>query len=154
MSDYEHCLHTEHTGQKRLVRLVEEPSNNADNEDNFERSENTTELVSSDSVVAVKAEDDNVEYYMLKVTSGLETLSTTEKDNWGVECPSGFQIFRGYYYDNSRKDPLTYKLIQRKPAIVPALSLLFICEDVEAKNKVTISEETHLNILSVLDNNN
>jgi hypothetical protein len=42
---------------------------------------------------------------------------------------------------------LTYKLIQRKPAIVPALSLLFICADVEAKNKVTISEETHLNIL-------
>jgi hypothetical protein len=41
--------------------------------------------------------------------------------------------------------PLTYKLNQRKPAIVPALSLLFICADVEAKNKVTISEETHLN---------
>jgi hypothetical protein len=35
VSDYEHCLHTEHTGQKRLVRPVEEPSNNADNEDNF-----------------------------------------------------------------------------------------------------------------------
>jgi hypothetical protein len=91
---------------------------------------------------------------MLKVTSGLETLSTTEKDRWGVEYPSGFQIFRGYYYDNSRKDPIAYKLIQRKPAIVPALSLLFICGDVEAKNKVTISEETHLNILSVLDNMN
>ena len=57
VSDYEHCLHTENTGQKRLVRPVEEPSNN---EDNFERSENITELVSSDSVVAVKAEDDNI----------------------------------------------------------------------------------------------
>jgi hypothetical protein len=64
VSDYEHCLHTEHTGQKRLVRPVEEPSNNADNEDNFERSKNITELVSSDSVVAVKAEDDDIEYYM------------------------------------------------------------------------------------------
>jgi hypothetical protein len=53
--------YTEHTGQKRLVRPVEEPSNNADNEDNFDRSENITELVSSDSVVAVKAEDDNIE---------------------------------------------------------------------------------------------
>jgi hypothetical protein len=73
---------TLHNGsQKRLVRPVEEPSNNADNEDNFERSKNITELVSSDSVVAVKAEDDNIEYYMLKVTSGLETLSTTEKDS-------------------------------------------------------------------------
>jgi hypothetical protein len=40
---------------------------------------------------------------MLKVTSSLETLSTTEKDSWGVEYPSGFQIFRGYYYDNSTK---------------------------------------------------
>jgi hypothetical protein len=28
------------------------------------------------------------------------------------------------------KTPITYKLIQRKPAIVPALSLLFICADV------------------------
>ena len=73
MSDYEHCLHTEHTGQKRLARPEKEPSNNADNEDNFERSENITELVSSDSVVAVKAENDNIEYYMLKLTSGLET---------------------------------------------------------------------------------
>ena len=90
----------------------------------------------------------------LKVTSGLETLSTTDKDSWGVEYPSGFQIFRGYYYDNSRKDPFRCKLNQRKPAIVSALSLLFICADVEAKNKVTISEETHLNILSVLDNMN
>jgi hypothetical protein len=49
----------------------------------------------------VKAKDDNIEYYMLKVASGLETLSTTEKDSWGVEYSSGFQIFRGYYYDNS-----------------------------------------------------
>ena len=154
MSNYEHCLHTEHAAQKRLVRPVEEPSNNADNEDNFERSENITELVSSDSVVAVRAEDDNVEYYMLKVTSGLETLSMTEKNSWGLEYPSGYQIFKGYYYDNSRKYPLAYKLIQRKPAIVPALSLLFIWADVEAKNKVTISEETDLNILSVLDNMN
>jgi hypothetical protein len=31
---------------------------------------------------------------------------------------------------------------------------LFICADVEAKNKVTISEEIHLNILSVIDNMN
>ena len=92
MSDYEHCLHTEHTGQKRLVRPVEEPSNNADNEDNFERSENITELVSSDLVVAVKAEDDYIEYYMLKVTSGFETLSTTEKDSWGVEYSSVFKF--------------------------------------------------------------
>jgi hypothetical protein len=113
-----------------------------------------TELISSGSVVAVKAEDDNIEYYMLKATSGLETLSTTKKDSWGVEYPSGFLIFRGYYYDNSRKDPLTYKLIHRKPAVVPALYLLFICADVEAKNKVTISEESHLNILSVLDSMN
>jgi hypothetical protein len=58
--------------------------------DNFERSKNITELVSSDSVVAVKAEDDNIEYYMIKVTSDLATLSTTEKDSWGVEYPSGF----------------------------------------------------------------
>jgi hypothetical protein len=43
------------------------------------------------------AEDGNIEYYMLKVTSGLETLSTTEKDSWGVENSSGFQLFRGYY---------------------------------------------------------
>jgi hypothetical protein len=55
-------------------------------------------VFSSDFVVAVKAEDDHIEYYMLKVTSGLETLSTTEKDSWGVEYSSGFQIFRGYYY--------------------------------------------------------
>ena len=68
MSDYEHCLHTEHTGQKRLARPEKEPSNNADNEDNFERSENITELVSSDSVVAVKAEDDNIEYPRLTIS--------------------------------------------------------------------------------------
>jgi hypothetical protein len=54
-------------------------------------------------------------------------------------------VHGGYYYDNSRKYPLTYKLIQRKPAIVPALSLLFIWAHVEAKNKVIISEETDLN---------
>jgi hypothetical protein len=46
------------------------------------------------------------------ITSGLETLSTTEKDSWGVEYSSGFQIFRGYYYDNSRSDILgTFEII-------------------------------------------
>jgi hypothetical protein len=73
-----------------------------------------SQLVSSDSVVAVKAEDDNIEYYMLKVTSGLETLSMTEKDSWGVEYPSGFQIFKGYYYDNKNANSrnMNYSLIE------------------------------------------
>ena len=128
VSDYEHCLHTEHTGQKRLVKPIEEPSNNADNEDNFERSENITELVSFDSAIAVKAEDDNIEYYMLKVTSGLETLSTTEKDSWGVEYPSGFQIFRGYYYDNSRKDPLNIQINSKKTSHCSCIiSFVYLC---------------------------
>jgi hypothetical protein len=56
------------------------------------RSKNITELVSSDSVVAVKAEDDNIEYYMLKVTSGnsFEYIVCTRqhelksKSNWGL----------------------------------------------------------------------
>jgi hypothetical protein len=64
-------------------------------------SENITELVSSDSVVAVKAEDDNIEYYMLKVTSGLETLSTTEKDSFKTGIVNKNVNSRNMNYSNS-----------------------------------------------------
>jgi hypothetical protein len=53
VSDYEHCLHTEHTGQKRLLRPVEEPSNNADNEDNFERSINSLRVANETSAISL-----------------------------------------------------------------------------------------------------
>jgi hypothetical protein len=58
-----------------MCNTIDRHSNNADNEDNFERSENIPELVSSDSVVAVKAEDDNIDYYMLKSLMNIGCLA-------------------------------------------------------------------------------
>ena len=107
--------------------------------------------MSVNSVVAVKAEDENFDYYLLKVTSCPEILKSTEEDSWGVTYPSGFHVFRGYYYDKLNRNPLTYKLVTRKIAIVPALSLVYICADVVPTNKITLSEDTHLDILAILD---
>jgi hypothetical protein len=55
-------------------------------------------------------------------------LPTTEKDSWGVEYSSGFQIFRGYYYDNSRKDPFNIQINSKKTSHCSCIiSVVYLC---------------------------
>ncbi|VDI29093.1 Hypothetical predicted protein [Mytilus galloprovincialis] len=78
-------------------------------------SEDISDLVSINSVVAVKTDDDNFDYYLMKISKGSHVLNSAESDSWGATYPPGFEVFRGHYYDKiSDNDPLKYKLLKDK----------------------------------------
>ncbi|VDI47217.1 Hypothetical predicted protein [Mytilus galloprovincialis] len=144
------------TGVKKTIkpREITQTSNEEEvAQDTDILSEDISDLVSINSVVAVKTDDDNFDYYLMKISKGSHVLNSAESDSWGATYPPGFEVFRGHYYDKiSDNDPLKYKLLKTKTALVPTKSLLYILADVDASYRITISEDTHLDILSVLDN--
>jgi hypothetical protein len=44
--------------------------------------------------------------------------------------------FSGLYYDRDQTNPLEYKLVTRKTAIVPAVSIVYICSEMNANNDI------------------
>ena len=79
-------------------------------------------------------------------------LLTDETDAWGACYAVGTHVIRGLYFDKIDNIGLKYKLIRRKIAIVPTQSILYICSEVVVSNGTfQMSEPTHLDILSVMD---
>ncbi|CAG2242717.1 unnamed protein product [Mytilus edulis] len=97
----------------------------------------------------VSLQDDEEEYYMLKVEKSMETLRIDTTDSWGSLLPVGTPVFRGLYY-NKMNSPFQYRLVNRK-AVVPAASVVYICSEVTANNVIRITEETHLNVLEYIN---
>jgi hypothetical protein len=48
----------------------------------------------------------------------------------------GTEIFSGLYYDRDGTNPLKYKLVTRKTAIVPAVSIVYVCSEMNANNDI------------------
>ena len=62
----------------------------------------------------------------------------------------GTKAFSGLYYDRDQTNPLEYKLVTRKTAIVPAVSIVYICSEMNANNDIVLPESLHLDILESL----
>jgi hypothetical protein len=63
----------------------------------------------------------------------------------------GTEVFRGLYYDCNQTNPLKYKLVTRKTAMVPAVSVVYICSEMNANNDIVLPESLHLDILESLN---
>ena len=63
----------------------------------------------------------------------------------------GTKAFSGLYYDRDETNPLEYKLVTRKTAIVPAVSIIYICSEMNANNDIVLPESIHLDILESLN---
>ncbi|CAC5382994.1 unnamed protein product [Mytilus coruscus] len=63
-------------------------------------------------------DDDEEEYYMLKVEKSMETLRIDTTDSWGSLLPAGTPVFRGLYY-NKTNSPFQYRLVNRKRQVSP-----------------------------------
>lgn len=89
----------------------------------------------------------------MKASSKSVVLQKDDMDRWGAAYRRGTQVIRGHYFEKSPETPLKYKLIKRKPAIVPSQSVLYIiCEssDILDNDILQISEEVHLTILQAV----
>jgi len=63
----------------------------------------------------------------------------------------GTEVFSELYYDRDQTNPFKYKLVTRKTAIVPAVSVVYICSEMNANNDIVLPESLHLDILESLN---
>jgi hypothetical protein len=131
--------------------MIREQSSDSDNINDQEH-EPLKMLVSSGQVIAFYTNDSNYDYYLLKVTKSLHTSTKSTRDEWGTDLPAGTEIFGGFYYD--KVSPQKYRLLNKKYAIVPAASLIFICAEIDSKPFIEISELLHSDILTCVEDVN
>ena len=89
------------------------------------------DLAVEGSVVAVAADDDaSYDYYLLKVKSnGMEELADNTTDDYGSIYTVGQEVIRGHFFLRENLIDMTYKLDERKVAIVHAATVRHICSD-------------------------
>ncbi|OPL20828.1 hypothetical protein AM593_09181, partial [Mytilus galloprovincialis] len=95
-------------------------------------------------------DDSDYDYFLLLVKKTLNVLSKSSTDSWGTRLPRGTEVFSGLYYDR-QADPLQYKLIEKKTAVVPADSLVYISAELNGTAILTLPESIHLDILKCIN---
>ncbi|VDI00313.1 Hypothetical predicted protein [Mytilus galloprovincialis] len=109
---YDQCSNSIKTGGYTEWEMKREYRADAqENEENEQVS--LQELVSVGQLVALYTDDDEEEYYMLKVEKSMETLRIDTTDSWGSLLPAGTPVFCGLYY-NKTNSPFQYRLVNRK----------------------------------------
>jgi hypothetical protein len=78
------------------------------------------------------------------------TLNKDSTDSWG-SLVRGTWVFSGLYYDRDGTNPLQYKLMTRKTAIVPAVLVVYICSEMITNNDIALPESLHLDILESIN---
>lgn len=143
----EACKSLDETGQFRSVGIG---SDCAESEELDVETVDQDDLVSTGMVIAVLADDPESEYFLLKVTKPPYTIRKPSNDSWGASYLAGSRVIGGLYYDCVSGSQLSYSLIKRKQAIVPAKSVVYICSELNSEVNMTVSEELHLDILERL----
>ncbi|MES9884023.1 MAG: hypothetical protein ABW185_24515 [Sedimenticola sp.] len=108
-------------------------------------------LIQNGSVIAAYTDDPQHEYYLLQAIEAPNRLTTETSDKWGNTFSAGVEVVRGYYYE-TKCSTNSYRLLSKQLAIVPFLSVRYLCSDVGvSKNNITIGEDLHMNILESID---
>jgi hypothetical protein len=63
---------------------------------------------------SVLADDDEYDYYLMKVSKVPFQLERVENDDWGNTFPVGANVVRGYYYIRRKENPFKYELTRRR----------------------------------------
>ena len=99
------------------------------------RVEGIAELVTEGSVVAVAAEGDpNYDHYLFQVTSQQpELLAKNEQDEYGAVVPKGCKVLTGHFFVRENLLDMTYRLEDKKTAIVHIRTIRCICFELKRK---------------------
>ena len=115
ISKIQSCEKLEFIGNHGTVKMVEPPC-----EKNDERIDSDGDIIENivekGMVVAVLTDDPNYDQYLLKLTTGPETIAQSFSDSWGGTFDRGSKIERGLYYDMVQNKPFLFNLIPRKTA--------------------------------------
>ncbi|MES9883754.1 MAG: hypothetical protein ABW185_23120 [Sedimenticola sp.] len=116
-----------------------------------ERVSSFRDIIQKGNVVAAFTDDPQAEYYLLQANREPHRLETDTSDNWGNVFNAGTEVVSGYYYKQQGLGH-SYTLIPRLTAIVPFLSVRYICSDVGLfKRSINVSENVHLDILESIE---
>ena len=146
---YDNCKHIENIGRIKDIELKEEEEQTADSDEECEDEMTPVyELVNVGDIIAVKALDDD--YYLLHVTSTCRILTSNCTDEYQTTYKAGTNIIEGKYFQRTGNSVLQYRLLSKHKALVPALSVLYICTEISAGKIIRIPEIVHRSILSNL----
>ncbi|CAC5361813.1 unnamed protein product [Mytilus coruscus] len=117
-TDYNDCLNVDQIGNFSILKMIKE---NADQESEDEEIayeiEQLYELVSTGTIFAVKADDVNRPYYLVKANKQMTVLRKESTDKWGITYLPGTKVIHEYYFGMVNDNPLEQKLIKRISAI-------------------------------------
>lgn len=132
---------------------LNESDDDSDDDERDDEEADICDLVSSGTILAVKADDNDYPYYLVRASKHSTVLRKTATDKWGVSYHQGTKVIHSYYFDTIDHNPLKLKLLKRIPAIVPALSVIYICSEVDIDDNgvVNLNESLHGRILRCLD---
>jgi hypothetical protein len=149
--NFDKCRNVSKAGEFRSVEMVNETGIIDVELENNCNEESLSDLVSKGHVIAVYTDDQDYDYFLLKVQEPVHVLESEKTDSWGSTLPAGTEVITGLYYDNNKKKPLSYKLIPKLKAVVPATSVIYICSELDAITNITLEEDVHLTILNAIN---
>ena len=144
------CTNSEYCGERRVLQMEYMNRKERDSNDYMYENESVSDLVTIGSVVAVLADDDEYDYYLMKVSKVPFQLERVENDDWGNTFPVEANVVRGYYYNRRKQNPFKYELVRRRVAIVYSLAIRYIT-DIEPRESISVRECVHEDILESME---
>ncbi|CAC5378511.1 unnamed protein product [Mytilus coruscus] len=129
VGNYSTCMNDAQLGTYNKIKMVKESEHNdsnadSDNDEGVDDETNICDSVSKGTIFAVKADDTDCPYYILRASKDPIILRKTATDRWGASYHQGNKVIHGYYFNTIDNNPFKLKLSKRIPAIVPALSVI------------------------------
>ena len=126
---YSKCNEKDKVGNIKHAEMKEEEIKESNEDDIYEDDLIPIyELVNVGDIIAVVAVDED--YYLLEVTQKCRTLKSDSTDDYNTSYNKGTKVVEGRYFGRSGKSLLQYRLLQRHKALVPALSVVYICTEI------------------------
>ena len=147
--NYNECSIDQAFSSVAEIKMVNE---NDDTENGESDEYSLKDLVSPGTIAAVRAADDpEADFYLIKANNFSQSLRKDVSDSWGAHFSSGTDVIRCNYFNKMGDNNLRYKLLGRRPAIVPSNSLVYICQEVDfVDNEILLPEDVHLRIIRSL----
>jgi hypothetical protein len=124
------CTNSEYCGERRVLQMEYMNRKERDSNDYMYENESVSDLVTMGTLhsMAVLADDDEYDYYLMKVSKVPFQLERVENDDWGNTFPVGANVVKGYYYNRRKQNPFKYELVRRRVAIVYSVAIRYITQ--------------------------
>ena len=140
--DFDNCQNKNYLNawNEQQMKVLAEPATKvtrSEPEPDAERTESLADLASVGTIVAVAAHlDPNYDYYLLQVTTNEPIfLQEDQVDDYGCPMPAGSRVLKGHFFSHENLIDMTYRLDEKKVAIINVKSVRCLCFDLKEVSK-------------------